>query len=821
MNYLIIKTHQGSNYELIEQYLKEDKKNIFYRFIDASKYEDFIKQYTEDLNNGLIINPIQDYLLNEINWEKFCENIIENTRNIYDYESNKNHYIVFITNDFYYTAKNPDKTNINVKYIWLTRNPFTSWTLKDNFETPKKLTYQGKMLLYKYEEEILKWAEESIDGFKKDELPIFWKKFLRGLDISIFIPAFFIFLLMFSKKTTYTPNNNDIDEQLINNLVAELAIKVPFSTLASVLNSENIISLDSFNYTNIDDVFSDSNIFEKCGKLTQIITKFNSLTNQENRNTLLKMVQNIVYVALRINDDFPEINNQNFNFMGITTDDVEYFFTILSKINFIDLFTSKESRMNLVALSASSPTEITSFKNNSEEYRYGLSSTINNKTKDVETIIKNYAENNESFNLDDIIKTFSQGFNNGFYDGKNGFEKLPDDEIEKFGYIIGSKGGQIYAKSSEKNQIQTINYYEGIKDGYIYLFEYNFENLFNNTKYIQRMNVLLTSQRANFQNTYMNAIETYMWEFMKKKPTDKFFFTEELIHNKPVETWNTLFRFLYEAFFQEYADIPEFSNSNLTNKINFSNKSLAFLDLKIFLGSEQLPNTINFKKYGFFINKEDFIKNIPFHNYIYDWNSIPFYENNQLVDEDKENEYFSSTSELIKQYAGYEFNTSYYENLKSREEYNNLFENNRKINAKLITNTPLKIYQLDRSGFKVKESYKTTEATGMTKWTNIEMNINKNYIYSNLIFFRLEISKEKFERFKINGFSLNINDKQHILELYTFPDKLEDVSSKYLAEFTKTNSNDPTPIFYGYTKDPLMRYFTTWLAFNASNLSIK
>ena len=70
MNHLIVRSHLGTNFELIENFLKQD--NDFFRFIYEDDPKLFIEQYQQDVADGLVINQI-DIEETKNNWKSFFE----------------------------------------------------------------------------------------------------------------------------------------------------------------------------------------------------------------------------------------------------------------------------------------------------------------------------------------------------------------------------------------------------------------------------------------------------------------------------------------------------------------------------------------------------------------------------------------------------------------------------------------------------------------------------------------------------------------------------------------------------------------------------
>lgn len=702
MNHLIIRTHYGTNLKIIkdfllnkvintngwvydyetESYIKididaEDLSNVFFRFIEQYDLKSFKNQYEEDKKNNLIAADIPIESLNENNWNSTFSDIINLIENSY-IKTLKNEWFIYIIYTYPFVIKNKDKA----KTIWILRNPTMSWAYKQTISSPKKLFYDIKMISNEYINEIEKWSTESIYKFN---IPLKLRAYLQSFDIENMINFIFMFLLISVRPTKFSINSHIIQNTQLQEIILIIKERLDINLLKTILKtSKNLPKIKTFEYDgNYDNIFTDSNIIEKMEDLSSI---FNIILNRipdRNKQTYINLIQNFMYSITKINRFWDIFNDKTFmqqnlnkDFL-INLDDESYnwFLNLLTKINIDKMLEINES--GKLEDPRKNPLIINDIKNprpnenqTSDEFKGAYFQGYEQQLTDIQLKLEELGLN-DGFNKLEKIESilfsngFFSGFTDGFNDGANAKQKKTQwnsliseyNDGYGYGYDKAYPGGVSLLNTPGQLPKQQITlYYNGLKEGIFdsindlnqKIYNYNYECGFYDKRIIEF--------NSGIGEDLTNAVKFYIHSIIKNPIKDKLLNYEDLIQPKAVETLTSIMRFFYLYYLSDNTYFKDINENDIPSLIIKEN--LAFLDLKLFLGQENIPEKIMFQRKNNWLTYEElFNKNSnKFTNYVHGWQDEEY-----LGTKYKDKNQNLNTFELLNKRLNFDLNTWLYE----------------------------------------------------------------------------------------------------------------------------------------------------------------
>lgn len=701
MNHLILRTHTGSNIDLIKNYLKLNSE--FNHFIYENDPVSFINQYKKDKQDGLITNEIKDIDNIKENWNVFFRNIVENVENIYGSKMN-NRWFVYISTS--YTQKIINKKNI--KTVWVLRNPIMSWAHKEDPIDPKRLSYNIKMLNDEYIHKMLSWVKSSIKNYTNDLMTPYLKNIFSRFDIENSITFSILFVLMCTNPSSFSLNGNKIKQNEWSNITNSLLNILASSDFISILNNKNTVfpTLENFKYTKDEDIFNDNNILTKFGDFSNLLTAVYYTVNVSNRQAYIKLIQNFIYIIKKLNSCFDFSNkdflNQNINketLKKIDIKSVNIIFKVLNKINLDDVLYPTDDGNQKLKNPRDNPLDINKLINKrpnspevSDDYNTAYNLSYNDQITKVNISISSigftagYNKNSKNLELNKFSEGYYAGFQAGFNDGSNTVAKkqvwnkkvITYTDGYSLGYDVGYDGGNLYRNTETSNGKHSINlYYNGLRDGFYdssldinqKLYNYNYDCGF----YDKRVEEL----ESGIGNSITNSVSNYIKNILTIQPIDKLIFYEDIIHPYRVQSWNSVFRFFYFYYFSTY----DFIQKPDLNTIKFNDvieQSLALLDLKIFIGQQTLSSNVTFKRKNNFLSYDEwfFTYSWPFTTWTqgWEWYSYNYEEWNDLLNIKNDYNFDNNNILNLYRYLNNSLNFGYkqwlYNNCKTPYDYN-------------------------------------------------------------------------------------------------------------------------------------------------------
>lgn len=647
MNHLIVRSHLGTNFELIENFLKQD--NDFFRFIYEDDPKLFIEQYQQDVADGLVINQI-DIEETKNNWKSFFENIIENIENIYSADL-RTQWFVYVSYTYAFKFKNKDK----VKTLWFMRNPLMSWAHRENICSSKDLTYNAKMLNDEYIQTMIDWAETSLKGFDREKMTPWLKNLLSRVDVDNLITFFTLFICMCTNPSIFSIQGHKIPQESFKACTSTLFEYFNKHWFIFLIRDESTIfpKFSDFSYNRLEDIFNDDNIFDKFKSFSVILQPIYDLIETKHRQYFKYIIQNLMYVLIKLdsyfnytsNTDGFLLSNLNKEFLqSLNIDSVMNVFELLDNINIDDILYATTDDGEKLEDPRNNPVKIENLKNkrpiypeSEEEYTTGYNLGYDNQIKDTSEQIIDiaYSDGFDKLEKNKLLANFGSGFHSGFQAGFNDCinsitrrrvwnkKVITYDDGYSLGYERGYEGGEAFKRMPTTDQQNLINiYYNGIRDGYYHsildinqqIYSYHYDCGY----YDKKMDDL----NSGIGNNLTNSVSNFLKDIIINPIQDKLIFYEDIIHPYRVQSWNSLLRFFYFYYFSSYDYIQKPNLETLSPK-DVINQSLALLDLKIYLGQQTLPTDITFKRHNSWINATEKLDSFahPMKSWTGDWQS--------------------------------------------------------------------------------------------------------------------------------------------------------------------------------------------------------